>query len=234
MTINTNNILNNIQMNLRNISNLTQTESNNPADKILHDSISSDIDSTKANLMAYNDAIGYMQVADGVLQGIVKQTETLQTLNVALHNDALNSDQKEMIHHQMQEIKKGITQTLTNTTYNGINVFNHTFRLGDESVSLEVNSNSLNIDDEKSIENFHKFLHNTLSDIAAFTLKATENTKVLTSKIVNESYSKSQFEPDIAKNIIDLNTNELKLQASILASVHNSDLLAKQMQTLLG
>jgi len=228
MTIDTNNFLvNNIQMNLMNIANISNTENNNinTADEILHDSLRSDINSTKASLMAYNNAIGYMQVADSVLQGVVKQTETLQKLDVALHNDALNSDQKEMIHHQMQEIKRGIDQTLTTTTYNGINVFNHTFRLGDESVSLEVNSKSLDINDSESIEKFHKFLHNTLSDIASFTLKATENSKLLTSKIVNESYSKSQFEPDIAKNMIDLNTNELKLQASILASVHHTDLL---------
>jgi len=234
MTINTDNILNNLQMSLSYISQPNKVDNTDSADKTLHDSISGNMDSTKANLMAYNNAIGYMQMAQGALQGVAKETEILQKLDVATHNDALNSDQKEMLTHQMQEIKKGITQTLTHTTYDGINVFNHSFKIGDESVSMEVSSDSLDINDSKSIEKFSKFIHNTLSDIASFSVSATKKSEELSAKFVTQAYSKSQFEPDVAKDINLVNTEKLNFQTSILASVHNTNLLAEQMQNLLG
>jgi len=234
MTINTNNILNNLQMSLSHLSQPNKIDNSDSADKILHSSVNSDMDSTKANLMAYNDAIGYMQMAGGALQGVEKQTEILQKLDVATHNDALNSDQKEMLTHQMQEIKKGITQTLTHTTYNGINVFNHSFKIGDESVSLEVSSDSLDLNNSKSIEKFQKFIHTTLSDIASFSSSATKKSEELTSKFVNEAYSKAQFEPDIAKSVNNINKDNLQLNATTLAAAHNGDLLAQQIHNLLG
>jgi flagellin len=101
MQINTNNILNNLQFNLAQIADASKVDSTDSADKILHDSISSDMNSTKAELMNYNDAIGYMQIADGVLQGISDQTDVLNKLDVATHNDALNDDQKGMLREQM-------------------------------------------------------------------------------------------------------------------------------------
>jgi len=234
MTIDTNNILNNLQINLSYISQLNKIDNTDSVDKIFHDSISSDIDVTKANLMAYNDAIGYMQIAQGALQGVAKETEILQKLDVALHNDALNSEDKNILRHQMQDIKKGISNILDNTTYNGVKVFNHTFRLGDESISLEINSDMLDVNDSKSIEKFAKYIHNTLSDIASFSANLTKKSEELTAKFVTEAYSKSQFEPDIAKDINLVKNEKLQFEASILASVHHTDLLAEQMKYLLG
>jgi flagellin len=234
MNINTNNILNNLQMNLSQIAQPNRVDNSETADVINHDSINSDMNSTKANLMAYNDAIGYMQIADGVLDGISKQTEVLNKLDVAMHNDALNSDQKSMLKNQMQEIKKGITQTISNTTYNGMNVFNNSFKLGDENVSLEVKSDMLNINDSKSIHNFQKFIDNTRSDIGSFMVGANKKADELTAQFVNEANSKAQFEPDIAQNINNINKDKLQLNASNFAAAHNTDLLAQQIYNLLG
>jgi flagellin len=234
MQINTNNILNNLQLNLAKIANSSKVDSKDSADKILNDNIQSEMDSTKAELMNYNDAIGYMQIADGALQGISQQTEVLNKLDVASHNDALNDEQKGMLREQMQEIKKGITQTLTNTTYNGINVFNNSFRLGDENVSLEIKSDSLDINDSNSIANFQKYINNTRSDIAAFTLNATAKSNELTTKFVNEASSKAQFEPDIAQSVNNIKKDNLQLSASTIAMAHNTNLLAEQMKSLLG
>jgi flagellin len=234
MQINTNNILNNLQLNLVQITEPNRVNDTDSADKILHDSMSSDMNSTKAELMNYNDAIGYMQIADGVLNGISKQTDVLNKLDVATHNDALNDDQKGMLREQMQQIKKSISETISNTTYNGLNVFNNSFRLGDEDVSLEIKSDSLDINDSKSIADFQKFIHNTRSDIASFTIGATEKANELTSKFVNEASSKAQFEPDMANNINNIKKDNLQLNASTFAAVHNTELLAQQMKNLLG
>ncbi len=234
MQINTNNILNNLQLNLVQITEPNRVNNTDSADKILHDSMSSDMNSTKAELMNYNDAIGYMQIADGVLNGISKQTDVLNKLDVATHNDALNDDQKGMLREQMQQIKKSISETISNTTYNGLNVFNNSFRLGDEDVSLEIKSDSLDINDSKSIADFQKFIHNTRSDIASFTIGATEKANELTSKFVNEASSKAQFEPDMANNINNIKKDNLQLNASTFAAVHNTELLAQQMKNLLG
>lgn len=101
-------------------------------------------------------------------------------------------------------------------------------------MSLEIKSDSLDINDSKSIADFQKFIHNTRSDIASFTIGATEKANELTSKFVNEASSKAQFEPDMSNNINNIKKDNLQLNASTFAAVHNTDLLAQQMKNLLG
>jgi flagellin len=166
INLNTNTILHNLETNLNKIADPSKIDETNSADKTIDDSFRSDINSKKAELMNYNDAIGYMQIADGALQSVSQQTQILHKLDVATHNDALNSQQKSMLHHQMAEIQRGISDTLSNTTYNGINVFNNTFRVeNDISVSLHVDSKRLDITDSDSILEFQKFVDKTRSDI---------------------------------------------------------------------
>jgi len=230
MQINTNNLLNNIQLNLMKISseNKIEDDSNKP----LYDSLNSDISASKQNIMNFNDAVGYMQMADSALNNISKQTDELKTLNIASNNGALNSNDISTINHQMQNIQQNITKTMDETNYNGRNVFSGNFQIADMNINL--NLPELDISNPDSIDKFSNSINTLRSDISSFMNNSSSNVDNLTQKVVNESASKKNYEVDIAKNINELKQNQLNLNASTIAQTHNSDILASNIQMLLG
>ena len=235
MNINTNNILNNLQTNLIKLSAQDKIDdSNNSVDKMLYDNISSDMLDSQQEILNFNEAVGYMQVADGVLSNISDQTDELNTLSVASNNAALNSDQKSMLNSQMQDIVNNINKTITDTTYNGKNVFNSDFQINNQSINLEINTDSLDTTNQKSILDFQKHINSLRSDIGSFMNGANANVDNLTTKVVNEANSKSNYEVDTAKTINEINKNNLNLTASAIAQVHNTDILANSIKQLLS
>ena len=235
MNINTNNILNNLQTNLIKLSAQDKIDdSNNSVDKMLYDNISSDMLDSQQEILNFNEAVGYMQIADGVLSNISDQTDELNTLSVASNNAALNSDQKAMINSQMQDIVNNINKTITETTYNGKNLFNSDFQIDNQSINLEINTDSLDTTNQKSILDFQKHINSLRSDIGSFMNGANANIDNLATKVVNEANSKSNYEVDTAKTINEINKNNLNLTASAIAQVHNTDILANSIKQLLS
>ena len=230
MQINTNNILNNIQLNLIKISSENKIEDD--SNKMLYDTLDSDISASKQNIMNFNDAIGYMQMADSALNNISKQTDELKTLNIARNNGALNNDNISTINHQMQTIQQSITKTIDETNYNGRNVFSGNFQIGDMNINL--NLPELDISNPDSIDKFSNSINTLKSNISSFINSSNSNIDNLTKQIVNESNSKKNYEVDLAKNINELKQNQLNLEASTITQAHNSDILANNIQMLLG
>jgi len=235
MTINTDNILNNLQTNLIKISAQDKIEnSNNTADKMMYDNLNSDMMQSQQEILNFNDAIGYMQVADGVLSNISDQTNQLNTLSVASNNAALNSDQKAMINTQMQDISNNINQTISQTTFNGKNVFSSEFNIGENSVNLNFDANNLDITNQDSIQSFQKQVDSLRSNIGSFMTSANSNIDNLSTNLVNEANSKSNYEVDLSKSINEINKDKLNLNASMYAQAHNSQLLQNNIQQLLS
>ena len=232
MVINTDNILNNIRLNLINIS--SEKKVDDDSNKMLYDSLDSDISASKQNIMNFNDAIGYMQIADSSLNFISKQTDELKTLSIASNNAALNSDNKEAINNLMKSIQENISKTLNETTYNGRNVFSGNFEIGNMNINLNIKSDELDISNPDSIDEFSKNIHTLRSDISSFMKGAYSNIDNLTKNVVNESASKNNYEVDLAQNLINLQKNELNLNATNIAQAHNSDILMSNIQMLLG
>ena len=233
MTINTNNILNNLQLNFIKISAQEKVDNTNPADEILHDNLQSDMLQSQQEILNFNDAIGYMQVADGVLSNISSQTDELNTLSVASNNAVLNSDQKSMINSQMQNISNNISKTINETTFNGKNVFNSDFQIGDMKINLSLNE-KIDISNQDSISDFQKHINSMRGDISSFMNSASSNVNNLTQKVVNEANSKSNFEPDLAKTMMDFNQQKQQLNVALITQVHNTDILANSIKELLG
>ena len=232
MIINTNNILNNIRLNLMNIS--SENKVDDKSNKELYDSLNSDISASKQNIMNFNDAVGYMQMADSSLNFISKQTEELKTLSVASNNGALNSDNKAVLNNLMKSIQENITKTLDETSYNGRNVFSGNFQIGDMNINLNLNPDELDISNPDSIDKFAHNISTLRSDISSFMNGATSNIDNLTKSVVNESASKNNYEVDLMKNLTELKQNELNLSATNIAQAHNSDILLNNIQMLLG
>jgi flagellin len=63
---------------------------------------------------------------------------------------------------------------------------------------------------------------------------ASSNVDNLTTKVVNEANSKSNYEVDVAKTVNDINKDKLNLNASLLAQSHNQDILANSIKSLLS
>ncbi|NPA55276.1 MAG: hypothetical protein GXO40_02835 [Epsilonproteobacteria bacterium] len=232
-TINTNNILNNLQTNLIKLSAQNKVDDKDTADKILHDTLESNISSSTQEVLNFNDAVGYMQVADGVLSNVSDQVAQLNTLSVASKNGALNSDQQASLQSQMQDLSSTISQTLNETTYNSKPVFSGDFTTGNMSINLNINTNSLDITNQDSILDFQQNIDSVRGDISAFMNGANANIDNLTTQITSQANSKSNFEVDVAKSANDIQKDKLQLNASLLAQAHNTDVLASKVSSLL-
>jgi flagellin len=231
----TNTTLNNLQLNIIKLSAQDKIdETNNSSDNMIYDSLNSDMLQSQQEILNFNDAVGYMQIADGALSNISEQTTELHTLSVASNNAILNSDQKSTIYSQMQDIQQNIDQTISQTTYNGKNVFNSDFNIGSLNVNLNFDTSSLDVTDQKSIETFQKQINSIRSDIGSFMNSSNESIDSLSAKVVNEANSKSNYEVDIAKTINEMKKDELNLDASMIASSHNTDILSNSIKSLLS
>ena len=230
------NVLNNLQTNIAKISDPSRVDSNdkNTADEILHRKVNSEMLQSQQEILNFNDAVGYMQVADGVLSQVSKQTDELNKLSVASVNGALNSEQQAMINNQMQALSRTISQSINQTTFNGRNVFNNDFNILDRGISLNINTDSLDVTNQDSILEFQKQVDSLRSDIGSFINESNSNIDSLSTKVVNEANSKSNYEVDMAKASNEINKDNLNLNAAIFAQVHNTDALANQINQLLG
>jgi hypothetical protein len=72
------------------------------------------------------------------------------------------------------------------------------------------------------------------SDCNESSFRISSNSNPFLACSLNEASSKAQFEPDMANNINNIKKDNLQLNASTFAAVHNTDLLAQQMKNLLG
>jgi len=233
MTIGNN--LNLLSLNLqKNLAKLSLSQKlDDKSNQSLYREMESDISSKGAEVKNLNNGIGFMQIADGALSSLSKQTTKLQELSVKKGDGTLNSQQKQMIESQMADIKKSMNQTINESSYNGINVF-HSGAFSENGINLSLNANDIDTNDIDSINNFQKSIANHQSSVGAFINSSKENIENLSTSIVNESEAKSNLEVDFAKEAIDFANNKTKFSASQIANAHNTDKLKNSVNALLA
>jgi len=212
---------NNLQTNFIQISAKERIEES--AQKLVEEEVGGDvISSTKDEILNFNDAIGYMQVADDTLKSVSQQIDKIGSLEVASVNGALGSNEQSVISSQIQSIKDNISKTISNATYNGRDIFSGEFRVGDMSINLSLG----NVDD---IDEFSKRVGEVRGDVASFMNSALANIDNLTTKVVNEAGLQNEDEMKLSKEMQGQHLTPLAI-----AQAHNSDILAMQIQQLLG
>jgi len=200
----------------------------NVVNAFIQDVYENDINTSLQEINNFNDAIGFMQVADGALNSISDNLNQIKTLQVAANNATLNSDNLSAINSQINALSQNINNTLTQTTYN------------DKSVFGEFNFNGINVNTsmpEFSIDNiddFEKALNSARSSVGAFNNEATSMVNNLSQFVVNTSAAKAQNEPDIAQTLTDMKNEELKLNAALLAQAHNINISQQSLMNLLS
>ena len=83
-----------------------------------------------------------------------------------------------------------------------------------------------------SSSHFSKNIKTLRNDISSFTNSAYSNINNLTQKVLKEINSKEN--QDLTQNINELNKNQIILNSTMIAQVHNIDMLKQHFQDLLG
>jgi flagellin len=233
MTIgnNLNSITLNLQENLAKLSlaEKLEDESNNP----LYTELQSSISSQNAEVKNLNEAVGFMQIADGALSSLSEQTMQLEELSVSRNSGALNSSQRSMIDSQMGDIQESMNRTISESSYNGLNVFN-SGAFNESGLNISIDTNNLDISSVDSISQFRDAINSNRSEISSFMNSATSEIDNLSTTVVNESEAKSNLEVDFAEEAMDFKNNNLLLDASLIAQSHNMDLLKNNLSSLLA
>jgi flagellin len=219
-----NNHLQKIQKDLDKIANPKTEELVN---QFVNDVLQSNIDTNLQEINNYNDAIGFTQIANGALNSIKDNLHNIKTLQVASNNAVLSSDNLNAINSQIQKYAKNINDTIENTTYNNKNVFGN-FQFND----ININTSMPNFDVE-NIDDFEKSLNEAFSSIGAAQNSLSDKVDTLSQNVVAKSAAKAQNEPDIAKKAMDLQNEKIKLNAAILAQVHQNSMNVENIRTLL-
>ena len=195
--------------------------------KFIQDVYENDINTSLQEIANFNDAIGFMQIADGALQSISDNVSDIKSLQVRANNATLNSDNLSAINSQINALSQNINDTLSQTKYNGKSVFG------------EFDFNGINVNTSMpefstgDIDGFEDSLNSALSSIGAFNSEAQSKVNGLSQFVINTSYAKSQNETDIAKTVSDLNSDTLKLNAQLLAQAHSLNLSEQSLMNLL-
>jgi len=198
------------------------------ASLMIADSLNTQISSLTQEIQNSNDMVGMMQIADSAVSEISKNSDTLNNLSIRYGNGALNSDQKEMLQKEFTATVETMKGIVDNTSFNGKSLLSSAF-------NLEVNGlDELSIENQDSISTFQDGLDTLNSQISGTTnvnevgiansLSAISN---LTSSYANIS------ETPLDVKVADLVSNQIKLDASVLAQNHQKNISQQRIAALL-
>ncbi|GAX87941.1 flagellin [Lebetimonas natsushimae] len=222
-----NHINNHLQKIQKDIDKIANPKTEELVNQFVNDVLQNDIDTNLQEINNYNDAIGFTQIANSALNSIRDNLHNIKTLQVASNNAALSNDNLNAINSQIQKYAENINKTLENTTYNNKNVFGN-FQFND--ININTSMPDFNID---NMDNFEKSLNEAFSNIGAAQNTLTNKVDTLSQNIVAKSAAKSQNEPDMAKKIIDMQNEKIKLNSSLLAHAHQTSLNIEYITSLL-
>lgn len=202
--------------------------------------LQSDISGMSQGLANANDGISMMQIADGTLNTLSQQTQTLNDLSVRYNSASLDESQKQGLQSEFNKTLDAMQQSINSSTYNGQSLFNttNTFSLGEGSTSVtlgNVSPKGLSIDNQDTIKSYAQTLSTASSDVGAATNGFISSSNSLLNKIATTSAAKSQIaDTDLAKAISDFQQSTNKLNIAQIAMAHQHDALRQNIAQLLG
>ncbi|MCK9371691.1 MAG: hypothetical protein M0P91_00715 [Sulfuricurvum sp.] len=191
-------------------------------------------------LMNANDGIAMMQIADGTLENLSRQTEVLSDLSVRNNSASLNASQKEMLQGEFNRTIESMQQSINNTSFNEQSLFDNsfTFSMGGETLSASlgnVTPQSLSIENPDSIAAYAQNLSTIRSDTGSAMKGFISTSDSLLTKIAAESAAKSQIaDTDMAKAIREFQQSNNQITASQIAMSHQTQTLRQSIGELLG
>ncbi|MGM0533063.1 MAG: flagellin [Campylobacterota bacterium] len=220
--VNINQNKNNVDKVLDKLAALHEVNNESPADMIQHNKMQQDMLTASQEMQNANESTAMMQIQDSGLQQLKEGSQQLNELSTQRNSAALNADQKSMLDAQARGIKESMDHTIEQTSYNG------------QQMLSGIDTSSLDISDQGSIESFSSMLDDRLSDVGASMNAMESRHDQQATMMENLAASMQNKETDVAQAVNDLSSNGAKLDASLFASAHQNDFLATQVGRLLG
>ena len=198
------------------------------ANMITSNALSSQISTLTQNIQNENESIAMSQIADSSLTSVTEGANRLKELSVASNNAALNDTQKNFLKDEFQSTLNSMQETVDTTKYNGKSLFS-------SELNLEVSGlDGLSLDDQEGIEAFMSNLDELSSQIGSTMNKSEVSIANSLSAVSNltSSYANISEEP-MDKKINDLASNQIKLESSIIAQNHQTDIIQQRIESLL-
>lgn len=200
------------------------------ASRTIASMMQNDISTFGQELMNTNDSISMMQIADGTLTSLSKQTQTLNDLSVRYNNAALNETQKQGLTQEFTKTVEAMDQSIQSSSYNGQSLF------GSSSIGVgDMSTSGLSIDNQESISTYAQSVSQAQSDVGSATNGLISKSNTLLGQISATSAARSQIaDTDMAKAIQEYQQSNLKLDVSQLALAHQNNVLRQNIAQLLG
>lgn len=198
------------------------------ASLIISDALSSQISSLTQTVQNANETISMYQIADSSLQAIQAGSEKLNELSVRYNSASLNSDQKSMLNEEFNAINSAMQDIATQTTYNGQNLLSSNYGLDVTGLS------ELSVEDQEGIANFRENLSTLMQTTSdQINMASSSITNSLTA-ITNLSSANSQIaETPMEQKITQMKSDDIKLTSSVLAQVHQNNMMQQSISALL-
>jgi len=175
-------------------------------------------------LMNTNESIGMTQIADGALTNLSEQAQKLSDLSIRSNSAILNSSDQQALQAEFQRTQASMQNIVNTTSYNEKPLL-------DSSISPK----NLTLGNQDAISSYIDTLSSAQSDVGAAANNYISHANVLLEQITQTSAAKSQIaDTDMAKAISEFQTNNRILDASVLASAHQTDFLRESIGRLLG
>jgi len=198
------------------------------ANLMIANSLNTQISSLTQEIQNSNETIGMMQIADSAVSNLSQSTDKLNELSTRNNNAALNSDQKQMLSQEFQATKDAMQNIVDTTSYNGKSMLSSEF-------NLQVNGiEELSIENQDGIASLQDDLGTLSSEIGSVSNKNAVSIANSLSVVSNltSSYANISEEPMDTK-INNLEKNQIKLESSIIAQNHQTDILQQRISALL-
>ncbi|MFA6188485.1 MAG: flagellin [Sulfuricurvum sp.] len=183
-----------------------------------------DIGSFSQEYMNTNDSISMMQIADGALSNLSDQSQKLNELSVRSNSAILNSADRQVLQNEFQRTQTSMQDIVNTTSFNEKSLL-------DSSLSPK----NLSPDNQEGIASYMQTLSSAQSDVGAAVNNYISHANTLLEQITQTSAAKSQIaDTDMAKAISDFQSSNQLLDASVLASAHQTQFLRESIGRLLG
>jgi flagellin len=194
------------------------------ASRSIASQMQNDIGTYSQELMNTNDAIGMTQIADGALSNLSEQAQKLNDLSVRSNSATLNSSDQQALQAEFQRTQTSMQNIVNTTSYNEKPLL-------DSSLSPK----NLTLGNQDAISTYIDTLSSAQSDTGSAANNYISHANVLLGQITQTSAAKSQIaDTDMAKAISDFQSSNQILDASVLASAHQTQFLRESIGRLLG
>jgi len=196
-----------------------QLEKKDSSTRSMTSNMQNDISTISQEYINNNDNIAMMQIAERALSKLADQSQILNGLSVRN-----NSADQQALQNEFQRTQAS-TQNIVNATS-----FNEKPLL-DSSISPA----NLTLNNQEGIASYMKALSSAQSDVTTSLNNFINHANTLLEQITQTSAAKSQIaDTDMAKTISDFQNSNRALDASVLASAHQTQYLRESIGRLLG